>query len=304
MTASRTAVSVAGRTLSLSNLDKVFYPQTGTTKAEVIDYYVRIAALLLPHIEDRPMTLKRYPDGVDAEFFYEKNCPSHGPEWVRRVRVDSGRSGTIDFCIVDDLPTLVWVANLASIELHPYLHRATAPARPTMVVFDLDPGPPAGLFECVQVALRLRDVLAQLDLKTVVKTSGSKGLQVYLPLNTPVSYEQTTPFARAVAQMLERENQAGVVSNMRKDLRRGKVLVDWSQNSEHKTTVGVYSLRARERPTVSTPLKWEEVEAVSAGENPASLMFEARDVLRRADEHGDLFAPAAELRQHLPDLRS
>ncbi len=302
MTAPRTAVSVGGRTLTLSNLDKVFYPATGKTKAEVLDYYVRIAPVLLPHVEDRPMTLKRYPDGVDAEFFYEKNCPSHRPEWVRTVRVDSGRGGVIDFCIVDDLPTLVWVANLASVELHPYLHRSAELSRPTMVVFDLDPGPPAGLPECAHVALRLRDVLARLDLTTVVKTSGSKGLQVYLPLNTPVTYPHTTSFARALAQMLEREDQAGVVSNMRKDLRRGKVLVDWSQNSEHKTTVGVYSLRAREQPTVSTPLRWEEVEAVFAGKDPNSLMFEARDVLRRAEEHGDLFAPAVELRQHLPDL--
>ncbi|MDP8961213.1 MAG: non-homologous end-joining DNA ligase [Actinomycetota bacterium] len=304
MTASRTAVTVGGRTLSLSNLDKVFYPATGMTKAEVIDYYVRIAPILLPHLEDRPMTLKRYPDGVDAQFFYEKNCPSHRPKWVRVVRVPSERSGTIGFCVIDDLPTLVWTANLASVELHPYLHRARDPSRPTMVVFDLDPGPPAGLIECGRVALRLRDVLARLDLETVVKTSGSKGLQVYLPLNTTITYDQTTPFARVLAQLLERDDPAGVVSNMRKDLRRGKVLVDWSQNSEHKTTVGVYSLRARERPTVSTPLIWEEVEAMVASEKPDLLAFEVRDVLRRADEHGDLFAPAVELRQGLPEVRS
>ncbi len=295
-------MSVGGRTLSLSNLDKVLYPATGTTKAEVIDYYVRIAPFLLPHVEDRPMTLKRYPDGVHAEFFYEKNCPSHRPDWVRVVDVSSERSGTINFCVIDDLPTLVWVANLASVELHPYLHHAPDPSRPTMVVFDLDPGPPAGLVECGRVALRLRDVLARVDLTTVVKTSGSKGLQVYLPLNTPVAYGQTTSFARALAQLLEREDRIRVVSNMRKDLRRGKVLVDWSQNSEHKTTVGVYSLRARERPTVSTPLAWEEVEGMVAREDPDVLTFDARDVLRRVNEHGDLFAPAVDLRQRLPHL--
>lgn len=301
-------VDVEGRELRLSNLEKVLYPEVGFTKAEVIDYYVRIGPTILPHLRDRPITLKRYPDGVDAGYFYEKNCPAHRPAWVRVApvatssRSDGGRAD-IDFCVVDDLPTLVWVANLASLELHPYLHTAGDVDRPSMVVFDLDPGPPAGLEDCVRVALRLREVLDGLGLRSVVKTSGSKGLQVYLPINVPTSYARTTPFARAVAQLLERDDPRGVVSNMRKDLRRGKVLVDWSQNNAHKTTIGVYSLRARTNPTVSAPVTWEEVEVAGDRGDASGLVSTAGAVLDRVAARGDVFEPAIHLEQDLPSLR-
>ncbi len=292
----------------MSNLDKVLYPATGTTKAAVIDYYVRVAPLVLPHLRDRPITLKRYPDGVAGDFFYEKNCPSHRPSWIRTERIATsgsrrrdGSGDSIEFCVDDDLASLVWIANLASIEVHPYLHCAGDPDRPTMVVFDLDPGGPADLVTCAEIGLRLREALAPLGLRSVVKTSGGKGLQVYVPLNVPVTYARTTPFARAVAQLLERRHPDRVTSNMRKDLRHGRVLIDWSQNNRHKTTVGVYSLRARERPTVSTPVTWDEVEDAAASGEPHLLTFELDEVLRRASERGDLFAGAVEWQQELPD---
>lgn len=305
----RTEVEVDGRTLSLSNLDKVLYPQAGFVKAQVIDYYRRIAPVLLAHLHRRPITLKRYPDGVDAEYFYEKNCPDHRPGWVGTVSVaTSGRgrgtdgdSGDIDFCVIDDLATLIWVANLASLELHPYLHRADALERPCAVVFDLDPGRPAGLIEAAEVALRIREICEQLDLRVVAKTSGAKGLQVYAPLNTPVTYDDTRLFARAVAHLLERRDGDLVTANMSKDRRRGRVLVDWSQNNAHKTTVGVYSLRARSRPTVSTPLAWNEVQGAVAAEDHQRLVFETDATLARVEEHGDLFAPMHELSQALPN---
>ena len=294
-------VAVDGRRLKLSNLDKVLYPEAGFTKGQVLDYYTRIAPVLVPHLRDRPLTLKRYPDGVDSQFFYEKQCPSHRPDWVATAPVWSGRNErTIDFCLANDLPTLVWVANLASLELHTALHRAPDLSRPTSVVFDLDPGEPAGLAECVTVALELRQVLGDLGLTSVVKTSGSKGLQVYVPLNTPVNYDGTKAFSRALAQILERHHPKLVVSNMAKELRRGKVLIDWSQNDEHKTTVSVYSLRARPRPTVSAPLLWEEVEA-AAGGAPLPVV-EAGEAVERVERQGDLFAPLEELTQELPGL--
>jgi bifunctional non-homologous end joining protein LigD len=294
-------VAVEGRHLELSNLDKVLYPEAGFTKAQVLDYYSRIAPVLLPHLRDRPLTLKRYPDGVDAEFFYEKQCPSHRPDWVATAPVWSGRNERhIEFCLANDLPTLVWVANLASIELHTALHRAPAVSRPTCVVFDLDPGEPAGLSECVTVALELREALDDLGLASVVKTSGSKGLQVYVPLNTPVTYDGTKGFSKALAQILERRHPKLVVSNMAKEQRKGKVLIDWSQNDEHKTTVSVYSLRARPRPTVSAPLLWEEVEAAAGGQ-PVPVV-EAEAAVERVERHGDLFAPLQEVVQQLPGL--
>ena len=293
MAAARLEVQVEGRTLSLSNLGKVLYPVPGFTKGEVIDYYTRIAPVLLPHLRDRPLTLKRYPNGVDAGHFYEKNCPSHAPEWVRKARVDK-----IDYCVCDDLATLVWLANLADLELHPSLSLVDDINRPTVMAFDLDPGPPAGLAECCEVAFILRDALEQVGLQSFPKTSGSKGIQVYVPLNTDdVDYDHGTKLlSQALARHLEAAHPKLIVSQQKKELRRGKVLIDWSQNDEHKTTVCVYSLRARERPTVSAPLGWEELE------DPATLVFEAADVLRRVEEHGDLFAPVVELRQELPSL--
>jgi bifunctional non-homologous end joining protein LigD len=281
----------------------VLYPEVAFTKAQVIDYYTRVAPALLPHLAGRPLTLKRYPDGVEAGYFYEKECPSHRPEWVHTEPIPiRSEDRVVNFCIADDLPTLVWLANLADLELHTSLSRADPIERPTILAFDLDPGPPAAVLECAQVALALRDLLEPLGLAGFAKTSGSKGLQVYFPLNSEVTYAETKPFALAVAQLLERRLPELVVSSMRKDLRRGKVLVDWSQNDQHKTTVCVYSLRARERPTASTPVAWKEVEAALAAGERDCLVFESEDVLARIDERGDLFAPVLELRQDLPEL--
>jgi bifunctional non-homologous end joining protein LigD len=301
----RLEVDVDGRHLSLSNLGKVLYPAAGFTKGQVIDFYTRIAPVLLPHLRGRPLTLKRYPNGVEGQFFYEKQCPKHRPDWVRTALIEmrgGGASKAIDFCLCDDLPTLVWAANLADLELHPSLALATDVTSPTILAFDLDPGPPATIVECADVAVRLRAALEHLGLQAFAKTSGSKGMQVYVPLNTPASYEQTKPFARALAQVLERTDPDLVVSDMKKSLRGGKVLVDWSQNDEHKTTVGVYSLRARERPTVSTPITWDEVEGVRASRDPDELVFTSDQVLARIAEHGDLFAGVATLEQTLPRL--
>ncbi len=293
-------VAVDGREVNLSNLDKVLYPSCGFTKGEVIAYYRSVAPAILPHLAGRPLTLKRYPNGVEGEFFYEKRCPSHRPPWVEVAPIWSRHNqAEVAYCVAGDLPTLVWVANLASLELHTSLSRADDIARPTMVVFDLDPGSPASIVECSRVGLRLRDVLAQMGLESVAKTSGSKGLQVYAPLNTPVTYEGgTKDFALALAQLFEKRFPDEVVSSMRKDIRPGKVLIDWSQNDEHKTTVCVYSLRARPQPTVSAPLHWSEVEA-AAGGGPVPRI-EASEAVRRLEEDGDLFAPLLELEQRLP----
>jgi len=287
-------VDVDGRRLKLSNLDKVLYPEPGFTKGEVIDYYTRIAPAVLPHLQGRALTLKRYPNGVDGKYFYEKQKPSHAPEWVRSATIETG-DRDIDFVLCDDLPTLVWLANLADLELHPSLALAEDPDRPTVLAFDLDPGEPAALPECREVALLLRDLLADLGLECLAKTSGSKGMQVYVPLNTPVTYDDTKPFAQALAQLLEKQHPKLVVSSMKKSLRPGKVFIDWSQNSRHKTTVAVYSLRARARPTVSTPVTWDEIE-----DDSLELVFETGDVLERFDEHGDLFAPVLKLKQRWP----
>jgi bifunctional non-homologous end joining protein LigD len=275
------------------------YPEVGFTKGHVIDYYTRVAPVLLPHLRDRPLTLKRYPNGVEGGHFYEKQCPSHRPDWVRSEAVELS-SKTIHFCICDDLPTLVWLANLADLELHPSLSKVPEVEQPTVMAFDLDPGPGAGLAECCEVAVILRDALGALGLECFPKTSGSKGIQVYVPLNTEgVDYDHGTKrLSNALARHLESGHPKLIVSSQKKELRTNRVLIDWSQNDEHKTTVGVYSLRARERPTVSTPLMWEEIEAG----DPDALVFEADEVLERVEEHGDLFAGVAELEQRLPEL--
>jgi bifunctional non-homologous end joining protein LigD len=294
-------VEVEGHRLELSNLEKVFYPATGFTKGQVIDYYLRIAPALLPHLRGRPLTLKRYPDGVDGPFFYEKRCPRHRPAWVKTEKVWSEGNGEfIDFCVAGDVATLAWAANLADLELHTSLSLARDVEHPTMLVFDLDPGAPAGLVECCDVGLMVRDLLGRLGLRSFPKTSGSKGLQIYAPLDGRATYAETKPFAHAVARLLEAEHPDLVLSRMAKALRAGKVFVDWSQNDAHKTTVCVYSLRARERPTVSTPLRWREVEAVARGRDGARLVFEAGDVLARVARSGDLFEPVLTLRQELP----
>ena len=301
MAAKGVEVDVEGRRLRLSNLDKVLYPAVGFTKGQVIDYYTRAAPYVLPHLRGRPLTMKRYPNGVEAGHFYEKQRPSHAPEWVRSKAIDAG-DRRIDFILCDDLPTLIWLANLADLELHPSLALAKDVDRPTVLAFDLDPGPPAAIEECCTVALLLREALTALGLECFAKTSGSKGMQIYVPLNTKTGYDRTKPFAHALARLLESRDGDAITSVMKKSERAGKVFIDWSQNDRHKTTVGVYSLRARERATVSTPLRWEEVERVAAGGDAGELVFEPHDVLERAEELGDLFAPVLQLKQRLPSL--
>ncbi|MEX0784819.1 MAG: DNA ligase D [Dehalococcoidia bacterium] len=294
-------VIIEGRALQLSNLDKVLYPFTGFTKAQVIDYYVRIAPLLVPHARDHPMTLLRYPDGVNGKSFYEKQSPSHKPSWVKTSPITSfSEKRTIHFVLVNDLPTLVWTANLAALELHPLLSLAGDVFRPSSIVFDLDPGAPANLVQCAEVALLLRELFEALNLQSFPKSSGSKGMQVYVPLHTPVTYEHTRPFAQTVARLLEKQHPQRITSNMSKALRSGKVFIDWSQNDDHKSTIAVYSLRARERPTVSTPLTWDEVSQIAETRDFRDFVFEAPAVLERVERVGDLFAPALELHQTLP----
>jgi bifunctional non-homologous end joining protein LigD len=297
----KTAVEVGGRELALSNLDKVLYPEAGFSKGQVIDYYARVAEVLLPHLRGRPLTMKRYPDGVEGSHFYEKRCPSHRPEWVQTARIWSEtHKQDIDFCVIDDLPTLIWAANLADLELHTSLSLAAEIERPTAIVFDLDPGAPADVLDCAQVAIWIRGLFEQIGLRCYPKTSGSKGIHLHVPLNTEVTYEQTKPFAKAVAETLETKFADRVVSSMAKKKRAGKVLIDWSQNDRHKTTVSVYSLRAKPRPTVSTPLEWEELEAALEAGEAGRLVFDADQVLRRVNEMGDLYAPMLSEKQRLP----
>jgi bifunctional non-homologous end joining protein LigD len=290
-------VTTDGRELKVTNWDKVLFPKTGFTKGDLIQYYARVAPTLLPHLKGRALTLKRYPNGVDSPYFYEKNSPSHRPEWIPTANI-----GGVNYTLVQERATLIWLGNLADIELHTSLSLAAKPEQPTILAFDLDPGAPAGLPECCEVALVLKGLFEQLGCISLAKTSGSKGLQVYVPLNTPVKYEQTKPFARRVAEALEQRLPKLVISRMTKELRKGKVLVDWSQNDEHKTTVTVYSVRARERPTVSTPVTWEEVIACRDQGDPDLLTFDTEDVLRRVDAQGDLFAPLLSAVQKLPAL--
>ncbi len=298
-----TQIAAQGRTLRLSNRDKVLFPASGFTKGQMIDYYAAIAPLLVPHLAGRPLTFKRYPDGVDAKHFYEKRCPSHRPDWVTTAPIHSKRlEHPIDYCLIEDLPTLIWVANLASIELHPSLSLARAIDTPTALVFDLDPGEPAGPIECCRVALLIRDLFEDLGLTVLAKTSGAKGMQVYLPLNTPLRYADAKPFARAVAQLLEKQHPRLVLSRMTRRLRPGKVFIDWSQNDPNKTTVSVYSLRASQRPTISTPLTWEEVAQGARRRKQPELSAEPPAMLKRIQRHGDLFAPLLSLRQRLPEL--
>jgi len=294
---------VGKRDVSVSNPQKVLYPQAEFTKADVVRYYLDIASTLLPHLKDRPLTLKRYPNGVDHPFFYEKMCPSHRPSWVATTRmVTTNRQ--IDFCVVEDAATLVWVANLASLELHTLLSRGKELERPTFMVFDLDPGEGADMLDCIRVARRFRGILEQLGLESFSKTSGGKGLHLYVPLNTPVTFDDTKFFSRVVAQLLEKEDPKHVTTNMRKDLRTGKVFVDWSQNDCHKTTACAYSLRARARPTVSTPVEWGELDRALRKGDASALAFEAGDVVKRVKKQGDLFEPVLKLRQRLPGLTS
>jgi len=296
-------VEIGGRQLKLTNLDKVFYPATGFTKGQVIDYYARIAPVLVPHLAGKPLTLKRYPNGVNEPPFFEKNATKHRPDWVKTAPIWSeGNQRDVNYILANDLATLVWVANLASIELHPSLSLATDIECPRSLVFDLDPGPPANIVQCCQVAVWLRAIFDHFKMQSFPKTSGSKGMQIYVPLNTKTSYDETKPFAHALARLLEDQHRELVVSDMKKAIRTSKIFVDWSQNDEHKTTVSVYSLRARERPTVSTPITWEEVERTLKKKNAGLLVFESHQTLDRVEKMGDLFAPLLRLKQKLPKL--
>ncbi|MGI5203803.1 non-homologous end-joining DNA ligase [Spirillospora sp. CA-108201] len=300
MSSKRTAVDVDGRQLSLSNLDKNLYPEF--TKGEVIDYYARVAPVMLPHLRDRAATRIRWPDGVDGGKFFEKNAPSHTPDWVRTATIPTPGSSkgrdTLDFVVVDDLPTLVWCANLAALELHVPQWKVGPRGKvhtPDLVVFDLDPGPPATITEACRVAALLRDVLAEDGLDSYPKTSGKKGLHLYVPIEEPKEAGRTSEYARAAARRLAEENPDLVVAKMERRLRHGKIFVDWSQNNPAKTTVAPYSLRAADRPSVSTPITWDELESC---EGAADLAFGPEDVLARVDEHGDLLEPL--LKDHRP----
>ena len=296
-------IKVGHRSPELSNLDKMLYPQSGLTKAHVLDYYRSVSAWLLPHLRLRPLTLKRYPNGVEQGHFYEKRCPAHRPEWMPTARVPHSKGKVLDYCTVNDLPGLMWIANMASLELHVLLSRAPALTRPTAVAFDLDPGPPAGLIEASEIGLLLSRVLEDLGLKSFPKVSGGKGLHLYAPLNTPCDFEQTKDFARTVAGKIEAHYPERVVSKMKKDLRGGKVFIDWSQNDEHKTTVCAYSLRAGEPPYVSAPVTWDEVEAAVEAGDEQMLRFSPGDVRKRLEERGDLFVEVLTLRQRLPGVK-
>ncbi len=294
--AASTRTTIGGRELSVSNLEKVLFPSSGFTKGQLIDYYVRIAPVMLPHLRERPLTMKRFPDGVEGKSFFEKHIPSHAPEWVPSVDVSAtDGQDVIPYAMVNDLPTLAWAANLGTIELHvPLWHvgrRRTLPARPDHMVFDLDPGEGTSIVECCAVAGYIMDELAQQGTDCFAKTSGSKGLQLYAAVGPRTTWDSLRDRAHELARKLESDHGDLVVSNMRKSLRRGRVLIDWSQNHSAKTTVAVYSVRAMSTPTVSTPVSAAEVRRCAAKEDPLLLRFETTDVLRRVEKDGDLFAP-------------
>jgi bifunctional non-homologous end joining protein LigD len=291
-------MEVGGRELRIAHLDRVLYPETGTTKAQLLDYYVRVSPVMLPHLAERLLHMHRYPEGVTGPRFWQKQCPDFRPEWMPIARVWSRDKGAdIEFCVVNELPALLWAINLGSLELHTSLHTRADLDRPTTLAFDLDPGEAAGLAECCEVGLLLRDMLAGVGLRAFAKTSGGKGLQVYVPLNDPAAtYEKTKPLARGIAELLESHRGDLVISQMARERRRGRVLIDWSQNTPHKSMVCAYSVRARSWPAVSTPVSWDEVEAG----DPKALVFGMDDVLARVERDGDRFAEVLALRQRLP----
>jgi bifunctional non-homologous end joining protein LigD len=297
----KSSLRIGNRDVPVSNLEKVLYPETAFTKLQVIEYYVKVGGFLLPHFKNRPVTLVRFPDGVSGKSFYEKQAPKFTPDWVKTFPVPRAEGGVIDYILINDLPTLAWVANLASLELHPFLHRVPRIDTPTLMVFDLDPGEGASILTCIEVAFLIRSLLERVGLKCLPKVSGSKGLQIYVPLNKRTTYEATNKFAHTVADLLAREHPKLIVSQMAKSLRRGKVFIDWSQNTQSKTTVGVYSLRAkRDRPLVSMPVTWEELEKASHNRDSDDLFFEPQPALERLKKIGDLFAPVLEMKQQLP----
>jgi bifunctional non-homologous end joining protein LigD len=300
---SRTFVEIAGRRLSLSNLEKDLYPSCGFTKAQVLEYYSRMAVFILPHLHNRALTLKRYPDGVEQSFFFEKRCPSHRPAWAQTAEVRGDDGERMTACLVNDLATLIWVANLASLELHVPLARAGSPETPDAVVFDLDPGEPADILDCARVALILRDLFSRLGLESCVKTSGLKGLHVYVPLNRrEATFEMTRQFSRAVAVTMQKHYPDLVTAKMAKESRRGRVFINWSQNDAAKTMICVYSLRAREQPVVSFPLSWRELENLAGEGDPARFQINPAEAVSRAETMGDLFREMLVKEQKLPHL--
>jgi bifunctional non-homologous end joining protein LigD len=301
-----TSIKIGHQTLALSHLDKVYYPQTGFTKGQVIDYYARVAPVMLPHLRGRPLTLKRYPEGVEGDFFYEKECPRYHPPWLKTAtipRTDSDQS--IHYCTLEDAASLLWVTNLASLELHILLSTYKNVQCPTFMAFDLDPGPGMNILDCAWAALQLREFFAALKMDSLAKTSGKKGIHVYVPLNDPkITFEETKTFSHAVALTLEKQHTDKLVSNMSKSLREKRILIDWSQNSAHKTTVAAYSLRANNRPTVSTPVTWAEIETAITKKDATRLEYTWDQVLKRIDKKGDLFEPVLKQRQKLPLLNT
>ncbi len=300
---SRKIVAIAGKRLSLSNLEKDLYPSYGFTKAQILDYYLRIARFILPHLQDRALTLKRYPEGVDQDFFFEKRCPAHHPAWVKTAAVRHGDEEPLTFCLANDLSTLMWVENLASLELHVPLARASSPETPDAMVFDLDPGAPANILDCARVALILRDLLIPLQLTGYVKTSGQKGLHVFVPLNRPgTTFAATKKFSRAVAEIMQKNYPDLVTAKMAKESRQGRVFINWSQNDAAKTMICVYSLRAREKPFVSFPLAWRELETLAGQDDPEKLQVIHSEAVRRAEKQGDLFQEVLVQEQQLPHI--
>ncbi len=300
---SRTFVEMAGRRLSLSNLEKSLYISYGFTKAQILEYYRRIAPFILPHLRDRALTFKRYPEGVEKDFFYEKRCPSHRPGWVKTAEIPQDDGERMTVCLVNDLETLIWVENLASVELHVPLARAHSPETPDSMVFDLDPGEPAGLLECARVALILRDLLSRMGLASYVKTSGKKGLHVYVPLNRKgTTFEDTKKFSKAVAVIVQKHYPGLVTPKMAKNERKAKVFINWSQNDASKTMICVYSLRAREKPIVSFPLQWTELENLDGLGDPERLQVTHAEALSRVEEKEDLFQEVLRKKQKLPHL--
>jgi bifunctional non-homologous end joining protein LigD len=295
-------LEVEGRLITLSNLDRVLYPETGFTKRDLIDYYAAVSPLLLPHLENRPLSMRRFPEGVEGEGFWEKQCPDYRPDWVATasIKSESSARGRVRYCLVNDLPTLVWVANLACVELHVSLALASRRKTPDFMVFDLDPGAPADILDCAEIALLIHDTLLGQGLESKAKVSGSKGIQVYVPLNSRARYGRTGEFAHTLARTFEAEMPDRVVSKMRKVLRKGKVLIDWSQNSEHKTTVAVYSMRARPQPSVSTPVTWKQLESAYDRADPSMLRFSPEWVIGNLSAGVDPFAAVLEHSQKLP----
>ena len=293
-------LTVGKYTVTASNPDKVIYPADGFTKADMLGYYGQIADTILPYLKDRALTLKRYPDGVESDFFYEKNCPRYRPDFVKTLRIVA--SGTIDYCTVNSAATLLWAANLASIELHVLLSRGKNTHKPTMIMFDLDPGAPADVLDCARVAIEFHEMFEHLGLRSLVKTSGSKGLHLLVPLNTATTFDKTKPFAHAMAMLLEQQDPDRVTSIMKRDLRGGKVFVDWSQNDEHKTTVCAYSMRGTQHPSVSTPMSWDEVRKAAKKGDRDAFVFTPADVVKRVERTGDLLAELLTLKQKLPTL--